>query len=69
MVSLQSGITCLTETNIEWSNYCWEWNPGPSEARTRAREKDRRSYDVQPVKGKEWICSRGTRGNAESRKK
>jgi hypothetical protein len=21
MVSLQSGITCLTETNVEWRNY------------------------------------------------
>jgi hypothetical protein len=30
------------------------------------RVKDCRSYDLQPVKGREWIlCSRGTRGNAE----
>jgi hypothetical protein len=44
---------------------CWESNPGPREGGTRAREKDCRSYDIQPVKGKEWIlCSRSTRGNA-----
>jgi hypothetical protein len=49
---------------------CWELNPGPSEASTRARDKDCRSYDLQPVKGKEWIlCSRGMRGNEESPKK
>jgi hypothetical protein len=49
---------------------CWESNPGPSEAGTRACEKDCRSYDLQPVKGKEWIlCSRGTRGDEESPKK
>jgi hypothetical protein len=30
--------------------YCWELSPGPSEARTRAREKECRSYDLQPVK-------------------
>jgi hypothetical protein len=49
---------------------CWESNPGPREGGTRARKKDCRSYDLQPVKGKEWIlCSRGTRGNAESLKK
>jgi hypothetical protein len=48
----------------------WEWNPGPRESGTWAREKDYRSYDLQPVKGKEWIlCSRGTHGNAESLKK
>jgi hypothetical protein len=46
-----------------------ESNPGPREGGTRARVKDCRSYDLQPVKGKEWIlCSRGTRGNAESLK-
>jgi hypothetical protein len=41
-----------------------------SQAQDRANEKDCRSYDLQPVKGKEWLlCSRGMRGNAESRKK
>jgi hypothetical protein len=49
---------------------CWESNPVPRKGGTRAHEKDCRSYDLQPVKGKEWIlCSRGTRGNAESLKK
>jgi hypothetical protein len=49
---------------------CWESNPGPREGGTRAREKDCRCYDFQLVKWKEWIlCSRGTRGNAESLKK
>jgi hypothetical protein len=43
---------------------------GPREGGTRAHEKDCRYYDLQPVKGKEWIlCSRGTRGNEESLKK
>jgi hypothetical protein len=49
---------------------CWESNPGPRKGGTRAREKDCRSYDLQPVKGKERILySCGTRGNAESLKK
>jgi hypothetical protein len=43
---------------------CWESNPGPREGGTRARKKDCRYYDLQSVKGKEWIlCSRVTRGN------
>jgi hypothetical protein len=47
-----------------------ESNPDPSEAETRAREKGCRSYDLQPLKGKEWIvCSRGTRADEESTKK
>jgi hypothetical protein len=44
--------------------------PGTARRRARAREKDCRYYDLQPVKEKEWIlCSRGTLGNAESFKK
>jgi hypothetical protein len=39
---------------------CWESNPGPSEARNQVREKDCRSYDLQPVNREEWIlCSHG----------
>jgi hypothetical protein len=37
------------------SPHCWESNPGPSEARTRAREEDCRSYDLQPVNREEWV--------------
>jgi hypothetical protein len=59
-----------TMAHVLFRSVCWESNPGPSEARTRACEKDCRSYDLQPVKGKELIlCSHGMRGNAESHKK
>jgi hypothetical protein len=63
-------VTQIPSGQFESCDAFWESNPGPREGTNRACEKDCRSYDLQPVKGKEWIlCSRGTRGNAESLKK